>query len=152
MHRTASCVLFLALLAGASSAGEGPPTFPLALPLPEELPVTSSFGEYRAGHFHAGLDFSTRGELGWPVRAAADGEIYRVKVKARGYGRAVYIRHADGFETVYGHLHVFEDRKLALERFVGEQRARLQDRFPGDLYTQPPQPGKPGHVKGPNRG
>ncbi len=147
MRRTASCVLFLALLAGTSSAGEGPvPTLPLALPLPEELPATGSFGEYRAGHFHAGLDFSTRSELGWPVRAAADGEIYRVKVTARGYGRAVYIRHAHGFETVYGHLHVFEDRVLGLERFVGEQRARLQDRFPGDLYPDPPIPVKQGQV------
>jgi len=147
MYRMTSCLLILGLLAGAASAGERPvPTLPLALPLPVELPVTGSFGEYRAGHFHSGLDFSTRSELGWPVRAAADGEIYRVKVQARGYGRAVYIRHAHDFETVYGHLHVFEDRKLGLERFVVRQRALLQDRFPGDLYLDPPIPVKQGQI------
>lgn len=147
MRRASSCALFLTLLSCVSLAGEGSvPDFPLALPLQTELPVTGSFGEYRAGHFHAGLDFSTRGELGWPVRAAADGEIYRVKVQARGYGRALYIRHARGFETVYGHLHVFENGKLGLERFVARQRERLQDRFPGDLYLDPPITVKQGQI------
>jgi hypothetical protein len=134
------CLAVLAPPAWTLLAADPEPTFRpgLSLPLPPELPVTGAFGEFRAGHFHAGVDFSTRRELGWPVRAAADGEIYRLKVQARGYGRAVYIRHADGFETVYGHLHVFEDDQLGLERFVAEERRRLGTRYPGDLYPKPP--------------
>ena len=86
------CVLGLGSLPTAGADAVSPPLIALSLPLPEELPVTASFGEFRGGHMHAGIDFSTRRELGWSVRAAADGEVYRVKVEARGYGRAVYVR------------------------------------------------------------
>jgi hypothetical protein len=145
MRRGAAAASALALAVGVaalSRAGQGPaeespPPIALALPLPADLPATASFGEFRAGHLHAGLDFSTRGEIGWPVHAAADGEIYRLKVEARGYGRALYLRHADGYETVYGHLLEF-DQGLGLERFVAAERARRGERFPGDLQVDPP--------------
>ena len=130
-------VVTLLLRAAQAPAEEPPAPMALALPLPADLPATASFGEFRAGHLHAGLDFSTRGEIGWPVRAAADGEIYRLKVEARGYGRALYLRHADGYETVYGHLLEF-DQGLGLERFVAAERARRKERFPGDLQIDPP--------------
>jgi len=145
MSRGAAAAAALALAAAvavlsraAQAPAEDPPApLALALPLPAELPATASFGEFRAGHLHAGLDFSTRGEIGWPVRAAADGEIYRLKVEARGYGRALYLRHTDGYETVYGHLLEF-DQGLGLERFVAAERARRGERFPGDLQVEPP--------------
>ena len=130
----------LVLLGSVSPAVDGGDAIRLSLPLPEELPATGAFGEYRSGHFHAGVDFSTRNELGWPVRAAADGEVIRLKVQARGYGRALYLRHANGFQTVYGHLHAFENQELGLEDFVAGERRRLGERFPGDLYPAKPIP------------
>jgi hypothetical protein len=140
----------LAFGAAALAAFLGPPSpsIRLAAPLPVDLPVTGSFGEYRRGHLHAGLDFSTRGELGWPVRAAADGEVFRLKVEPRGYGRAVYVRHAGGYVTVYGHLHAFDDGPLGLERFVAERARETGARFPGDLYLDPPRPVRAGQVLG----
>ncbi|WP_179415441.1 M23 family metallopeptidase [Mucilaginibacter sp. E4BP6] len=77
--------------------------YPLDLP-----PSTAgSFGELRPNHFHAGLDFRTNQRDGYPVHAAADGFVSRLKVQFGGFGNAVYITHPNGFTTVYGHLQSF---------------------------------------------
>ena len=77
----------------------------LVPPLDGPLAVTSSFCEYRANRLHGGVDFSTRGEVGLPVRAVAAGTLARVKIAPDGYGRALYLRLDDGRTAVYGHLH-----------------------------------------------
>lgn len=76
---------------------------------PFDFPVllSGNFGELRSNHFHAGLDFKTQGVVGKPLHAPADGYIMRVTVSPGGYGRALYVRHDDGFVTVYGHLDRF---------------------------------------------
>lgn len=51
--------------------------------------------------FHSGIDIV--GRYGEPVRATADGVVYRVGY-ARALGRYVKIKHAHGYMTVYGHL------------------------------------------------
>jgi len=51
--------------------------------------------------FHAGIDIV--GRYGAPVRATADGVVYRVGYQ-KGLGRYVKIRHHHGYITVYGHL------------------------------------------------
>ncbi len=51
--------------------------------------------------FHAGIDIV--GPYGEPVRATADGIVYRLGYQ-RGLGRYVKIRHKHGYITVYGHL------------------------------------------------
>ncbi len=58
--------------------------------------------------FHAGVDIVAR--YGAPVRATADGVVYRVGY-SRGLGRYVKIKHRHGFMTVYGHL-----RKYVVKR------------------------------------
>src|SRR3954469_4599842 len=69
--------------------------YPLDLP-----PSTAgSFGELRPNHFHSGLDFRTNQRKGYPVRAAADGYISRVRVQFGGGGNIVYIDHPNGFTT-----------------------------------------------------
>jgi murein DD-endopeptidase MepM/ murein hydrolase activator NlpD len=50
---------------------------------------------------HLGVDYAA--PLGTPVSAAADGVVSMAGWHG-GYGRAVRIRHANGFETLYGHL------------------------------------------------
>ena len=74
-----------------------------------DLPVHASgtFGELRSNHFHAGLDFRTNQKEGYPVFAAADGYISRIKVSSYGYGTALYIDHPNGFTTLYGHLSAY---------------------------------------------
>ncbi|SDD64510.1 Peptidase family M23 [Mucilaginibacter pineti] len=83
---------------------------------PLDLPPTTagSFGELRPAHFHSGLDFKTNQRTGYPVHAAADGYVSRVRVQFGGFGRAVYITHPNGYTTVYGHLQSFSAAIAAL--------------------------------------
>jgi murein DD-endopeptidase MepM/ murein hydrolase activator NlpD len=62
--------------------------------------LSSGFG-YRWGTLHAGVDFAA--PIGTPEYAAADGVVVRAGA-ASGFGLAVYIQHADGDVTVYGHM------------------------------------------------
>lgn len=66
--------------------------------------LSGNFGELRPGHFHAGIDITTQGVEGLPVRAAADGYISRIKISPWGYGKAIYVTHPNGYTTVYAHL------------------------------------------------
>jgi murein DD-endopeptidase MepM/ murein hydrolase activator NlpD len=50
---------------------------------------------------HFGIDYAA--PLGTPVLASADGVVSQAGWDG-GYGQAVRIRHANGFETLYGHL------------------------------------------------
>ncbi len=70
----------------------------------QPLKLTASFGEVRGTHFHCGWDFSTRRRVGDIIRAVRDGYIVRIRVGPSGYGRALFIRHADGSIAVYAHL------------------------------------------------
>jgi hypothetical protein len=78
-----------------------------SLPLGEEAPLTSTFGEYRTRHFHGGLDLSTGGETGLEVYAAASGNVWRLRISGVGYGKAIYLKLDDGRTAVYAHLKDF---------------------------------------------
>ncbi|MDZ7805524.1 MAG: M23 family metallopeptidase [Gracilimonas sp.] len=69
--------------------------------------LSSTFGETRSAHFHAGLDIKTWGREGYRVFAARDGILYRLLVTERGYGNAIYLKHADNTYTTYAHLQRF---------------------------------------------
>lgn len=73
-------------------------------PLPIPLLLSGSFGELRETHFHSGIDLKTGGAIGVPVIGRTEGVVSRVKVSSAGYGNALYVEHADGTTTVYGHL------------------------------------------------
>lgn len=73
-------------------------------PLKIPLILSGSFGELRGNHFHSGLDIKTQQRIGIPVYAPADGFISRIKVAHYGYGKALYIKHPNGYSTVYAHL------------------------------------------------
>lgn len=73
-------------------------------PLDIPLLLSGNFMELRSDHFHSGLDIKTNGVEGLPVRAVKDGYVARIKVSPWGYGKALYLQHADGTTTVYGHL------------------------------------------------
>jgi hypothetical protein len=93
--------------------------YPLDLP-----PSTAgSFGELRPNHFHSGLDFKTNGRTGYPVHAAYDGYISRLRVQFGGFGNAIYITHPNGYTTVYGHIERFSPE---LEQIVRNQQYQQQ--------------------------
>ncbi len=88
----------------------------LLYPLDHPPRVTATFGAYRLTHHHAGLDLGTSGDDTVKVLAADAGRVYRIRRSHNGYGRAAYIRHADGRITVYGHMSAFAPRLAALIR------------------------------------
>lgn len=83
-------------------------------PLAEKTCVSGTFGEYRDGHFHAGIDLSTGGRIGLPVRAVGAGRVVRLRASPYGYGRAIYIDIEGARQVVYGHLSSFAPRWQAL--------------------------------------
>ena len=82
------------------------PVSPYVWPLDLPQAVTSSFGEYRGGRFHAGLDLRTGG-VGKEVKAPAGGFVSRVRCSPWGYGKGVYLTLDDGNTAVFGHLSDF---------------------------------------------
>lgn len=72
--------------------------------------IAGNFGELRANHFHSGLDFKTNQREGYPIYAAADGYVSRVRVQIGGGGNAVYLTHPNGYTTVYMHLQRYNQR------------------------------------------
>jgi len=102
------------VLAASIGSGAGParpvladPVDAYVWPLEVERCVTSVFGDYRDGHFHAGIDLSTGGREGLAVRSAGGGWVSRVRASCKGYGKTVYVRLADGRTAVYAHLSRF---------------------------------------------
>ncbi len=76
-------------------------------PIETRSAITSSFGEYRPGHLHFGIDLKSWGEIGHPVVAIGNGYISRVRTSPWGYGKAVYVKLKDGNTAVYAHLQGF---------------------------------------------
>ncbi len=70
--------------------------------------ISSTFGETRSAHLHAGLDIRTWGREGYKVFATRDGVVYRIATGASGYGNVIYLKHDDGSFSVYAHLNRFE--------------------------------------------
>jgi len=62
--------------------------------------ISSCFCQ-RWGTFHWGVDLAA--PYGAPIYAAGDGVVLRAG-PATGFGQAVYIQHANGDTTVYGHM------------------------------------------------
>lgn len=58
--------------------------------------------------FHNGIDVAN--SVGTPIRAAASGTVVHVESQIGNYGRFVIVRHPDGFQTLYAHLHTFRVR------------------------------------------
>ena len=87
------------------------PTPPLDIP----LKLSGTFGEFRPTHFHAGLDIKTQGQQGFEVSSIKEGSIRRIRVATTGYGKCLYIQHADGTTSVYAHLKKFAPK---IERYI----------------------------------
>ncbi|MEP1150860.1 MAG: M23 family metallopeptidase [Balneola sp.] len=95
--------------------------------------LSSTFGETRSAHFHAGLDIKTWGREGYKVYASKDGILSQLLTTNKGYGKAIYLKHNDGSYTVYAHLQRFntEFQKIA-------DSVRLQDySYTMDEFLEP---------------
>lgn len=70
--------------------------------------ISSTFGETRSAHLHAGLDIRSFGREGFDVYATRDGVLHRIGMGPNGYGNVIYLKHSDGSFSVYAHLNRFE--------------------------------------------
>jgi len=83
-------------------------------PLDIPLILSGTFGELRPNHFHAGIDFKTKGASGLKIYSVADGYVSRIKVSPSGYGKAIYIKHPNGYTSVYAHIMRYNDKIEAI--------------------------------------
>ena len=91
----------------------GPATADHVWPLDSPPVLTSSFGEPRRTHLHAGIDLGTEGRTGIACRAVDDGWISRLRMSPFGYGKAVYLQLDTGELVVYAHLSRFAEPMAA---------------------------------------
>ncbi len=89
---------------------------------------SSSFQEYRTGHFHGGIDIRTFQKSGYPVYSVMDGYIYKIRYVRRGCGKGVFIRHNNGMKSLYFHLEKFTEnientvlniQKIKRKKYIG---------------------------------
>lgn len=112
------CHICLNDLKGLGKVSQSVPVF--SYPLRQITHMTSSFGEFRDGHFHAGIDISTLRQTGWDVISPVDGYIYKVKTSYYGYGKVIYLRTSDDKYTVLlAHLSGFAPE---VERLIREKQ------------------------------
>lgn len=122
------------IFAAMSIAGAGALAQEAEYHWPLNLPriLTSSFGEYRDGRFHMGIDLRT-GPVGQPVYAADNGYVSRLRCSPYGYGKAVYLQLESGDSIVYGHLDAFNHDLT--EHVRAAQHAR--ENYTVDLHFEP---------------
>ncbi len=99
-------------------------------PLDIPLFLSGTFGELRTNHFHTGIDIKTQGTTGKKIYNVADGVVSRIRIYKRGYGKALYIDHPNGYTSVYGHLEKFNTQ---LDSFIIAKQYEKQS-FEVDIY------------------
>ncbi len=136
---------FLFFLAAACWLSAQDPDGKYAWPLAIDDGISSAFQEFRANHFHAGIDLRTMKRTGFPVLAVADGAIVRLTVSRRGYGRCLLLRHAGGVTSLYAHLDRF---RPDLEAVVARVRSVSGKKYFGDHMLAGPVAVRRGEVIG----
>ncbi|MCK4764111.1 MAG: M23 family metallopeptidase [Candidatus Aminicenantes bacterium] len=104
---------------------------------------SSAFQEFSYNHFHGGIDLRTHQKTGYPVRALADGSIYKIRVVKRGSGRGLYLKHDDGNTSIYFHLEKFAPKLESILRQV--QKAKNTKYF-GNYFLKNPVLFKEGEI------
>jgi len=93
-------------------------------PVKFKVRLAGSFGELRGRHFHAGLDIkSNNGRSGDSIFSAEKGYISRLRIQRAGYGKSVYVNHANGYTTVYAHLDGFN---VQLEEYIKQKQHEMR--------------------------
>ena len=93
------------------------------LPLDGDIALSATFAEIRPNHFHGGLDIRTGGEIGKNVYAVADGYVSGVSISPWGGGKILYIKHPNGYTSVYMHLNGFAGE---IGRYVEQEQYKAK--------------------------
>ena len=99
-------------------------------PIDSHNVITGNYGELRPNHFHAGIDFSTNKKIDLPVYAINDGYVSRIKVSSIGYGKSIYLTHADGKVSLYAHLNSYNK---AISEIIKKEQYNKQN-FEVELF------------------
>ena len=76
-------------------------------PFKRDAYLTSSFGENRGTRYHAGIDYSTQMEEGWPIYAPENGYVREIKTSPFGYGKVMFFEGESGKTWVFAHQSSF---------------------------------------------
>lgn len=125
-------LLILSFSGGMCLGQQSIPTDYFENPLEIPLILSGNFGELRSNHFHSGLDIKTQQRTGVPIYAPADGYVSRIKVAHGGYGKALYLKHPNGYSTVYAHLQKYGG---AIQEHVKEVQYS-KERFQIELFPE----------------
>jgi hypothetical protein len=109
-------------------------------PLHSERKLSSSFGEFREGHYHSGIDLRTFGQIGLPCIAVAECDLVRLRVSPVGYGKAAYFLLKDGAMAVYAHLDGFSRELDSLSYYWRLEHGKSScdiEIAPGTIRFQP---------------
>jgi hypothetical protein len=120
----------LTFLAVSTSNAQNQENANFRSPLDIPLFLAGNFGELRSNHFHTGIDIKTQGVEGKAVYAVEDGYVARIKISTSGYGKAIYIRHPNGYTTVYAHL---QKGNTEIEKYI-QTRQYLKESFAIELF------------------
>lgn len=121
-------VLGLALTWGSVNSQEVPGQY--IWPIQGQTNLSAGFCDFRTRHYHGGIDVSTNGQEGMPVRAADSGWVGRVSVGYWGYGKAVYLQMTDGRMSVYGHLSELSEK---IQNYVEDEQYKSR-RYQQNLF------------------
>ena len=124
----ASLFFFISICNGQSNY----PQNYFSSPLDIDLILSGSFAELRNNHFHSGLDIKTQGREGLKIYASASGYVSRIKISRYGYGKALYIKHPNGYTSVYAHLQKFSP---VIEAYV-KKRQYQGETFELELFPK----------------
>lgn len=79
-------------------------------PFPNKSYLTSSFGENRGTRYHAGIDYGTEMQEGWPILAPENGSVIQLRMSPFAYGKNLLFIGASGHQWLYAHLSGFVPR------------------------------------------
>ncbi|MCK5221843.1 MAG: M23 family metallopeptidase, partial [Candidatus Aminicenantes bacterium] len=100
---------------------------------------SSSFQEFRPGHFHGGIDLRTFQKTGYTIHAVQEGYIYKIRYVKRGSGKGIYVKHGNGLSSIYFHLRGFTD---PVEKIVKKLQRIRGKKYIGNYILK-----KPIHVR-----
>jgi len=105
-------------------------------PVNYEVTLAGNFGEPRPNHFHGGIDVKTGQVEGKPIFSIGDGYVSEVTIGLYGFGNAVYVRHPEGYTSVYCHLKKFTPQIRAMVRRQQYRQHQSEGSFrfrPGEI-------------------
>lgn len=71
-------------------------------PFVGDYPIYQGYGKTEYSQNHTGIDYAC--PLATQILASADGQVFFAGWKDGGYGNCVFLKHPDGFVTIYEHL------------------------------------------------